>query len=79
MRAAAGRLFEALQIRQQIVDPIRLKLDLRHCRMAGGDALGEGLGEGFDRITVVQGSQGWGGPEWAMGSPIDGMTFAAIV
>ena len=49
-----GGLFEGLQIRQQVVDLIGIELELRHGRMAGLDAFGERLSEGFDRIAHVQ-------------------------
>ena len=53
------KLFEGLQIGQQIVDLVRIELELRHGRMAGHDAFGESLGKGFDSIALMQGSERW--------------------
>src|SRR5688572_1604648 len=48
------RLFKRLQIRQQITDLVRIELEGRHRRMPGGDAFGQRLAEGLDRIALVQ-------------------------
>ena len=48
------RLFKRLQIRQQITDLVRIELEGRHGRMPGGDAFGQRLAEGLDRIALVQ-------------------------
>ena len=71
-------LFEGLQIRQQVVDLVRIELKRRHGRMAGYDAFGQSLAKGFDRITQMQGSERRCDLEWAWGYPIDGVAPRAI-
>ena len=50
----------------------------RHGRMAGDDALGQGLGEGFDRVALVQRAERWRDLERAWSHPVDGMAARAI-
>ena len=45
-----------LQIRQQVVDLVRVELKLRHGWMAGYDAFGQGLAERFDGDSADAGS-----------------------
>jgi hypothetical protein len=47
-------LFEALQIGQQIVNLVRVKLECRHCRMTGLNAFGHCLAEGLYPVTQMQ-------------------------
>ena len=75
----ASRLFEGLQIRQQVVNLIGIELKFRHGRMAGLDALGERLSQGFDRITLVQSPERRRDLERALAHPVDGVTSRAIV
>ena len=50
-------LFQRLQIRDQVIDLIRFKLEPRHLRMPGGDALRESFFKMFHRITPVKVSE----------------------
>src|SRR5262245_18360737 len=72
-------LFECLQIRQQIVDLVRIELELRHGRMSGLDAFGERLRQVCYRIALVQGPERRRNLERALADAVDGVTPCAIV
>jgi hypothetical protein len=70
--------FEAFHIRQQVMDLVGVKLELRHCRMAGSDALGERFGERFDRVALVQDTERRRDLERTLSDPIDRVAARAI-
>ena len=76
---ASSELFEGFQIRQQVVNLVRVKLKLRHGRMAGFDAFGQSLAKGLNRVAQMQGSERRRDLERALGYPIDGVAPRAIV
>src|SRR5262245_35569095 len=72
------RLFESLQIGQQIVNLIWIELESGHVVVAGVDAFSQGLTERLDRVALVQGSERRSDLEWAFGYPVDGVAARAI-
>jgi hypothetical protein len=53
--AVWSKLFESLQVRQQVVNLVGIEHELRHRRMTGVDAFGQRLAEGFNGVAQVQG------------------------
>jgi len=77
--ALTSRLFQRLQIRQQVVNLIGIELKFRHGRMAGLNALGERLSQCFYRITLVESPERRRDLERALAHPVDGVTSCAII
>src|SRR5689334_3145338 len=76
--APGEALFEALKVRQHVVDLVGLEPELRHGGMAGDDALGERLLQLFDRIFLVQVAEGRGDRQRAWRHLIYRMAARAI-